>query len=107
MKKLDLGSGVVITPARVSAATLNGWVALITGTDPKYELKRTFLDKDSAFRDGPNGRVYSARYSVPRNGLYEFRNIGAEGFFRVSGTFRKSVELVEQAEARRSAGIKE
>ncbi len=92
--ELDLGNGVTITRRWVSSPpppdqwTVDGWVALVTGTDPKYELRRTFAGRDS---DGSTGKQPTdlVRYILSGSGLYEFRKLGdgqaLSGFFLVEG----------------------
>lgn len=92
--KLDLGNSVTITRHWVSSPpppdqwTAEGWVALVTGTDPKYELRRTFAERDL---DGSSGKRPTdlVRYILSGPGLYEFRKLGEgqalSGFFLVEG----------------------
>ncbi|MFF4316728.1 hypothetical protein [Streptomyces sp. NPDC001507] len=88
---------VSITPQRVFSDSPIGWVAKIRGTNKKYVYARTFLD-----RSGP---PYG--WALAGNGLYECREIGAQGkfsgFFVVKGAFRRKVELVSPEMAARLA----
>lgn len=48
------------------------WIARITGTDPKFGLKRAFLPKDKSGLSG-SGRSGSICFELDEPGLYEFR----------------------------------
>lgn len=94
MKSIEVATGAILTPNEVKSRGPQGWVALITGKDPKYELKRTFMDRtrDKAW----------VTHKLQGNGLYEYRDIGDEaaaGFFIVDGTFRRSIRIVPRGAA--------
>lgn len=100
--KLELGSRVTITRRWVSSPKTwipEGWVARITGTHPKYELRRDFLETNRAAMRGKQ-KVDIVRHFLSGAGLYEFRNLGDEqalsGFFVVT---ERRVELISKEAA--------
>ena len=91
MQTIEVGDGAQITPYEVKSRGLAGWVALVSGTHPKYELKREFLE---------NKRKKAwVTYRLTERGLYEFRGLGPDesaGFFLLGGSFRRKVRLLER-----------
>ena len=50
----------------------SAWIAQITGTDPKFGLKREFCKKDKRGLSG-SGRSGTITFDVTSPGVYEFR----------------------------------
>jgi hypothetical protein len=94
MRTIEVAPGAILSPTEVKSHGPQGWVALISGKDAKYEFKRTFMERtrDKAW----------VTHKLRGNGLYEYRGIGDEeaaGFFIVDGTFRRSVRVVPKPAA--------
>jgi hypothetical protein len=94
MSSITVALGVVLEPGKVRCRGPQGWVARVTGTHPKYELARTFMERerDEAW----------VTHSLAGNGLYENRGLGeheASGFFIVEGKLRRRVRTVPKETA--------
>lgn len=49
------------------------WVAKITGTDPKWGLKREFVQKDTEYDNSSKTTWYHFTAYLTESGIYEFR----------------------------------
>lgn len=91
MSSIEVATDVVLAPDKVKCRGPQGWVARISGTHPKYELVRTFMERE---RD----KAW-VTHSLTGHGLYEYRGLGvpeAAGFFVVEGALRRRVRIVSK-----------
>jgi hypothetical protein len=94
MSSIEVATGVILAPDKVKCRGPQGWVARISGTHPKYELVRTFMDRE---RD----KAW-VTHTLVGHGLFEYRGLGeleAAGFFVVEGTLRRRVRIVSKEAA--------
>lgn len=96
MTKITLGN--TFTDVRGGGYGGSAWIALVTGLDDKFGLKRAFCvrDRSGLSRSGASGSI---SFAVTRPGIYEFRG------FCVGSTARNwewsgFIELLEGAEPR-------